>query len=237
LPCLEYEAKCVLSIQSMAVSSSPLLVAVDGKLSEMQEAIDTAVVASTESEKMAILKPALLYFATPETVAIVENGQSRSEQRGLLDRLVDVVASPGRLVNEVVGAIAKPLADSLTGGSSEIRQSNIAIAGLNAELSNLRIDRQKLELEIRKIIDDRLAAVDVAARSYRLSLSDLAVEKRKADLYRLSFARGLGDISQMIALESAIDSKAGSAIAAFTQLRTEVNRLKFLAYGGVEIEE
>ena len=238
LPCLEYEAACVITLQNLAVGKSPLLSSIDQKLEAIAQTIDEAAVLNSEDKKVAVLKPALVYLATPETVTILgPNNQQTQERRGLLNRLTQIVTAPTQLLDNLIGAIASPLADYLTGGSSEYKRSEIAIAGLQAESANLRIDRQKLELDVRKIIDERLSAVDVAAREYRLSLSEIAASRRQTELYRLSFSKGLGDLDRMMALESSIDAKAGQVISRFTALRTEVNRLKFLAYGGSPIEE
>lgn len=237
LPCLEYEANCVVTLQNLAVGKSPLLSSIDQKLEAIAEAIDEAAVMNSEDKKIAVLKPALVYLATPESVTILENNQQTQERRGLLSRIAQIVTAPTQLIDNLIGAIASPLADYLTGGSAEYKRSEIAIAGLQAESANLRIDRQKLELDVRKIIDERLAAVDVAAREYRLSLSEIAIARRQGDLYKLSFSKGLGDLDRMMAIESSVDAKAGEVISRFTALRTEVNRLKFLAYGGSPIEE
>lgn len=238
LPCIEYEAACVIALQNLAVGKSPLLLSIDQKLEAIAETIDEVAVLNSEDKKVAVLKPALIYLATPETVTILgENNQQTQERRGLLSRITQIVTAPTQLINDLVGAIASPLADYFTGGSSEYKRSEIAIAGLQAESANLRIDRQKLELDVRRIIDERLAAVDVAGREYRLALSEIAIARRQADLYKLSFSRGLGDLNRMMAIESTIDDKAGQVISRFTALRTEVNRLKFLAYGGSPIEE
>lgn len=238
LPCLEYEANCVITLQNLAVGKSPLLSSIDQKLEAIAETIDQATILNSEDKKIAVLKPALVYLATPETVTILaENNQQTQERRGLLSRITQIVTAPGQLLDNLIGAVATPLADYLTGGSAEYKRSEIAIAGLQAESANLRIDRQKLELDVRKIIDERLAAVDVAAREYRLALSEIAIARRQGDLYKLSFSKGLGDLDRMMAIESSIDAKAGEVISRFTALRTEVNRLKFLAYGGSPIEE
>lgn len=238
LPCLEYEAACVITLQNLAVGKSPLLLSIDQKLEAIAQTIDEAAVLNSEDKKVAVLKPALVYLATPETVTILgPNNQQTQERRGLLNRLTQIITAPTQLLDNLIGAIASPLADYLTGGSSEYKRSEIAIAGLQAESANLRIDRQKLELDVRKIIDERLAAVDVAAREYRLSLAEIATIRRQTELYRLSFSKGLGDLDRMMVFEASIDAKAGQVISRFTALRTEVNRLKFLAYGGSPIEE
>jgi len=238
LPCMEYEAACVITLQNLAVAKSPLLLSIDQKLEAIAETIDEAAVLNSEDKKIAVLKPALVYLATPETVTILgENNQQTQERRGLLSRITQIVTAPTQLLDNLIGAIATPLADYLTGGSPEYKRSEIAIAGLQAESANLRIDRQKFELDVRKIIDERLAAVDVAAREYRLALSEIAIARRQGDLYKLSFSQGLGDLDRMMAIESSVDAKAGQVISRFTALRTEVNRLKFLAYGGSPIEE
>jgi FtsZ-interacting cell division protein YlmF len=238
LPCLKYESSCVIALQNLAVSKSPLLSSIDQKLEAIKEAINNAETINNEDKKLAVLKPALVFLATPETVQITnDKNQITTERRGILDRVISIVTSPANLINDLVGAVAKPLADYLTGGSQEYKQSTIAIAGLNAEAANLRIDRQKLELEVRRIIDERLAEVDNSAREYRLTLAAIATLRREAELYKLGFTRGIGNMQTMINLESSIQNTASQVISKFNSLRTNVNRLKFLAYGGSPIDE
>lgn len=245
LPCMDATEACIRQLQEMAIGNAPALRAIDERIELINAKIDEARANNQQTVNLGLFTPALQYFLKVEDVAAVNevrdsNGNivmpyQPARRRGFLDRVVDLFSGSSTLgtINDILSVIGIPLFQSISGGSPETQQREIAIADLQVKIAEVENKRGDLASQLREQVTMQLLEFDTVRREFQISQE---VAKRQQLQLRIieqdyRFAVGTVDTPQFLAQVNALDRQKADTFRAWSRLRAQLVRIKILVLG------
>jgi hypothetical protein len=236
LPCLSADDSCIATLQAQAVSQNPLLLEIDFLIEEINARIAEAKTRNQTAIQLSVLKPALQVFLQDQgiTEQVVDaNGQlqTRTRQRGPIQKLFSLFSAPLPILNELIRAVGIPLLEGAVGGNDQAQSRAIAISDLSVKVAQLQRDRAQLANEVKEKVMLAVLDFDQARRAFQATLLEIQLRSQQLQIFMIDFSQGNYDSVQALAQENAYHAVQLSAFREWGQVRAQVERIKLLVLG------
>jgi hypothetical protein len=246
LPCLDASELCVRQLQELAIGNSPELMAIDERVALVQEKIDAARADNLRSLSVGVFEPAVrAFFEIGTTAAVAEQrdveGNIITEGRpgrrfGFLDRIA-MFFEPGgtiRGINDIFAQIGLPLFTAVLGGNDQFQQRQIAISDLEIKVAEIENKRGELASELREKVLLEVLDFDQYRREFQISQEIARRDTLRIQILAQGYqfaAEGSLSTPEYLSELSRLDGEKAQMWRSWTQLRTQLTRVKLLILG------
>jgi len=236
LPCLDTSSACVQQLQGLAVSNSPINSKIGESIEMIEEKINEATASNKQSIQLAIFEPALQYFLRQNSVAIAtgqttgQTGQTVTTQSGggFVNNVLSIFTRPVGLVNDLLNVIGLPLFRSFSGGNQEQKQAAIAISDLRVKVEELRKSKEEIAIKTRDSVLFSVLEFDVRAREFQIQQAITKRETQRFELFKVGYRFGQSSTEAYLAQQSAIDRQRGAVLREWSQMRSQLEKIKLI---------
>jgi hypothetical protein len=242
LPCLNTTSACIQQLQGLAVSNSPINSKIQQSIEQIEEKIEEAAKANKQSIQLAIFEPALQYFLKQNGTTVQTTGQTGQTPTtqsggGLLNNILGIFTRPVGLINDLANAIGIPLLRSFTGGNQENKQAAIAISELRVKVEELRKSKEEIAIKTRDSVLFAVLEFDVRSREFQIQQAITKREMQRFELFKVGYRFGQSSTEAYLGQQSAIDRQRGSVLREWSQMRSQLERIKLIVLAQKEEEE
>jgi hypothetical protein len=242
LPCLDTTTACISSLQSLAVSNSPINKKIEESITLIEEKIEEASKANKLSIDLAVFEPALQYFlrqngTTGQTTG--QTGQTATTQsnRGFLNNVLGIFTRPVGLINDLLNVIGIPLLRKYTGGNQENKQAAIAISDLTVKTEELRKSKEEIAIKTRDSVLFSVLEFDVRSREFQIQQAIAKREIQRFELYKVSYRFGSSNTEAYLGQQSSLDKQKASVLREWAQMRSQLEKIKLIVLANKGEEE
>ena len=236
LPCLDTSSACVQQLQGLAVSNSPINSKIGESIEMIEEKINEATASNKQSIQLAIFEPALQYFLRQNSAPVVtgqttgQTGQTVTTQSGggFVNNVLSIFTRPVGLVNDLLNVIGLPLFRSFSGGNQEQKQAAIAISDLRVKVEELRKSKEEIAIKTRDSVLFSVLEFDVRAREFQIQQAITKRETQRFELFKVGYRFGQSSTEAYLAQQSAIDRQRGAVLREWSQMRSQLEKIKLI---------
>ena len=241
LPCLDTTTACISSLQSLAVSNSPINKKIEESIALIEEKIEEASKANKLSIDLAVFEPALQYFLRQNGTGQVagQTGQVAQTQsgEGFINNVLGIFTRPVGLINDLLNVIGIPLLRKYTGGNQENKQAAIAISDLRVKTEELRKSKEEIAIKTRDSVLFSVLEFDVRAREFQIQQAIAKREIQRFELYKVSYRFGSSDTEAYLGQQSSLDKQKASVLREWAQMRSQLEKIKLIVLANKAEEE
>lgn len=244
LPCLDTSSACVQQLQGLAVSNSPINSKIGESIEMIEEKINEATASNKQSIQLAIFEPALQYFLRQNSAPVTtgqttgQTGQTATTQSGggFINNVLSIFTRPVGLVNDLLNVIGLPLFRSFSGGNQEQKQAAIAISDLRVKVEELRKSKEEIAIKTRDSVLFSVLEFDVRAREFQIQQAITKREMQRFELFKVGYRFGQSSTEAYLAQQSAIDRQRGAVLREWSQMRSQLEKIKLIVLAQKEEE-
>jgi len=244
LPCLDTSSACVQQLQGLAVSNSPINSKIGESIETIEEKINEASASNKQSIQLAIFEPALQYFLRQNSAPVVtgqttgQTGQTATTQSGggFINNVLSIFTRPVGLVNDLLNVIGLPLFRSFSGGNQEQKQAAIAISDLRVKVEELRKSKEEIAIKTRDSVLFSVLEFDVRSREFQIQQAITKREMQRFELFKVGYRFGQSSTEAYLAQQSAIDRQRGAVLREWSQMRSQLEKIKLIVLAQKEEE-
>jgi hypothetical protein len=245
LPCLDTSSTCVQQLQGLAVSNSPINSKIGESIETIEEKINEATASNKQSIQLAIFEPALQYFLRQNSASVTtgqttgQTGQTAITQSGggFINNVLSIFTRPVGLVNDLLNVIGLPLFRSFSGGNQEQKQAAIAISDLRVKVEELRKSKEEIAIKTRDSVLFSVLEFDVRAREFQIQQAITKREMQRFELFKVGYRFGQSSTEAYLAQQSAIDRQRGAVLREWSQMRSQLEKIKLIVLANKDEEE
>lgn len=240
LPCLDTTSACIQALQNLAVANSPINKKIDTSITTIEEKIEEAIATNQISIQLAVFEPALQYFLKQEQVTIpAQNNQpARTEIRGgLINNVLSLFSEPMRVVNDLLAVIGIPLLRGTSGGNDAQRAASIAISDLRLKVEELRKSKEEIALKTRDAVLFSVLEFDTRAREFQIQQAVSRREIQRFELFKVGYRFGQSSTEAYLSQQSALDKQKASVLREWSQMRSQLEKVKLLVLARISEDE
>jgi hypothetical protein len=242
LPCLDTTTACISSLQTLAVSNSPINKKIEESITLIEEKIEEATKANKLSIDLAVFEPAIQYFlrqsGTVQTPA--QPGQPAQPVQsggGFLNNVLGIFTRPVGLINDLLSVIGIPLLRRYTGGNQENKQAAIAISDLRVKTEELRKSKEEINIKTRDSVLFSVLEFDVRSREFQIQQAIAKREIQRFELYKVSYRFGSSTTEVYLGQQSSLDRQKASVLREWAQMRSQLEKIKLIVLANKDEEE
>ena len=242
LPCLDTTSACVQNLQGLAVTNSPINSRIQQSIEKIEEKIEEANKSNKQSIQLAIFEPALQYFLRQNGGTVQSTGQTGQTATtqsggGFLNNVLSIFTRPVGLVNDLLNVIGIPLFRSFSGGNQEQKQATIAISDLRVKVEELRKSKEEIAIKTRDSVLFAVLEFDVRSREFQIQKAIAKREMQRFELFKVGYRFGQSNTEAYLAQQSAIDRQRGAVLREWSQMRSQLERIKLIVLAQKEEED
>lgn len=232
LPCSDTGKACVDQLTSKAIAASPILKAIDERVSGVNEKIEEARASNKKTVDIGVFKPIVqAYLKLDRQEVTTASGQKVTTTVGPIQRIVNAIRNPLSAIDEILGLIGVPLFERQTGTNAEAQQNAIAISDLQVKVASIEAEKVKIVGTIREQVVNSLIDFDGAKRDFQIGQEVVRRAQVQQVLRRLDYRFGGQSTESYLSSLNAMDNRKAQTYKDWARLRSSLARLKLLVLG------
>ena len=225
LPCIESTESCILQLQSLALSRSPILKEMDARIEEAENRIAEARSSNIKTINVSTFSPFLQVLLWGSFPAAQINKDS------------PLIANPLTLIfGNVLGNIAGELLGGLFNwqglqGGGEAASRVIAIGDLQIKVAELQRNRAESANRLRELVLVETLKLEEIARDFQIQQEIARRERARIEIIRISYRFGQGSSESYLSQLSGYDRQKALVWREWSRMRSQLTKVKILVIG------
>ena len=225
LPCIESTQGCILQLQSLALSRSPILREMDARIEEAENRIAEARSSNLKTINVSTFSPFLQVLLGGTFPAAQINKDSPA------------IANPLTLIfGNVLGNIAGELLGGLFNwqglqGGGEAASRVIAIGDLQIKVAELQRNRAESANRLRELVLVETLKLEEIARDFQIQQEIARRERARIEIIRISYRFGQGNSEGYLSQLSGYDRQKAQVWREWSRMRSQLTKVKILVIG------
>ncbi|MCA2552734.1 MAG: hypothetical protein IM466_03040 [Microcystis sp. M04BS1] len=225
LPCIESTQGCILQLQSLALSRSPILREMDARIEEAENRIAEARSSNLKTINVSTFSPFL---------QVLLGGALPSAQ---INKDSPAIANPLTLIfGNVLGNIAGELLGGLFNwqglqGGGEAVSRVIAIGDLQIKVAELQRNRAESANRLRELVLVETLKLEEIARDFQIQQEIARRERARIEIIRISYRFGQGSSESYLSQLSGYDRQKALVWREWSRMRSQLTKVKILVIG------
>lgn len=222
LPCIESTKSCILQLQSLALSRSPILREMDARIEEAENRIAEARSSNLKTINVSTFSPFL-------QVLLGAAAQINKDS--------PLIANPLTLIfGNILGNIAGELLGGLFNwqglqGGGEAASRVIAIGDLQIKVAELQRNRAESANRLRELVLIETLKLEEIARDFQIQQEIARRERARIEIIRISYRFGQGTSEGYLSQLSGYDRQKAQVWREWSRMRAQLIKVKILVIG------
>lgn len=222
LPCIESTESCILQLQSLALSRSPILREMDARIEEAENRIAEARSSNLKTINVNTFSPFL-------QVLLGAAAQINKDS--------PLIANPLTLIfGNILGNIAGELLGGLFNwqglqGGGEAASRVIAIGDLQIKVAELQRNRAESANRLRELVLIETLKLEEIARDFQIQQEIARRERARIEIIRISYRFGQGNSEGYLSQLSGYDRQKAQVWREWSRMRSQLIKVKILVIG------
>jgi len=222
LPCIESTKSCILQLQSLALSRSPILREMDARIEEAENRIAEARSSNLKTINVSTFSPFL-------QVLLGAAAQINKDS--------PLIANPLTLIfGNILGNIAGELLGGLFNwqglqGGGEAASRVIAIGDLQIKVAELQRNRAESANRLRELVLIETLKLEEIARDFQIQQEIARRERARIEIIRISYRFGQGNSEGYLSQLSGYDRQKAQVWREWSRMRAQLIKVKILVIG------
>jgi hypothetical protein len=222
LPCIESTKSCILQLQSLALSRSPILREMDARIEEAENRIAEARSSNLKTINVSTFSPFL-------QVLLGAAAQINKDS--------PLIANPLTLIfGNILGNIAGELLGGLFNwqglqGGGEAASRVIAIGDLQIKVAELQRNRAESANRLRELVLIETLKLEEIARDFQIQQEIARRERARIEIIRISYRFGQGNSEGYLSQLSGYDRQKAQVWREWSRMRSQLIKVKILVIG------
>ncbi|KAB0238300.1 hypothetical protein EZJ55_00830 [Microcystis aeruginosa EAWAG127a] len=225
LPCIESTQGCILQLQSLALSRSPILREMDARIEEAENRIAEARSSNLKTINVSTFSPFL---------QVLLGGALPSAQ---INKDSPLIPNPLTLIfGNVLGNVAGELLGGLFNwqglqGGGEAVSRVIAIGDLQIKVAELQRNRAESANRLRELVLIETLKLEEIARDFQIQQEIARRERARIEIIRISYRFGQGNSEGYLSQLSGYDRQKAQVWREWSRMRSQLTKVKILVIG------
>ena len=142
--------------------------------------------------------------------------------------MLSIFTRPVGLVNDLLNVIGLPLFRSFSGGNQEQKQAAIAISDLRVKVEELRKSKEEIAIKTRDSVLFSVLEFDTRSREFQIQQAITKREMQRFELFKVGYRFGQSSTEAYLAQKSAIDRQRGAVLREWSQMRSQLEKIKLI---------
>lgn len=226
LPCLDTSVACIHQLQEKAIADSLTLKQIDERVQNINQKIDEARARNEKTVKLGVLKPVVQYYVKDEAVTETVNGQTRTRNRGFLQKVFGFLTAPISSINTIISLIGIPLLEGITQSNENAQARAIAISDLQVKVAQIEQERAKIADALREQVVLQVIDFDTIRREFQVSQELVKRERLRTRLVEVEYRFDGSDTVAFLGNLSSLDQQKAETFKAWAKVRSQLARIK-----------
>ncbi|MEG3440396.1 hypothetical protein V0288_24930 [Pannus brasiliensis CCIBt3594] len=225
LPCIDSSENCIMQLQALALSKSPVLKEMDARIEEAENRISEARSNNLKTINVSTFSPFLQVLLTGTFPG------------AKLNKTAPIVTNPLTLIfGNVLGNLAGDLLGGLFNwqglqGGGDAAARSIAIGDLQIKVAELQRNRAEAANKLRELVLVETLKMEEIARDFQIQQEIARRDRARMQIILVSYRFGQGTSESYLAELSAYDRQKATVWREWSRMQSQLTKVKILVVG------